>query len=62
LTTLAAQLGIDCEHELEKAGDDPLVGIGMLAHGLGLDVISVLNPTTNLDDLIASTRALTWPR
>lgn len=57
LTKFAAQMRVDCTSELEKAGDDPIAGIGVLAHALGIDVITVLNPATNLDDLIAARRA-----
>jgi len=56
LTALAEQLRIDCKSELEKAGDDPIAGIAVLTHVLGLDVMSVLNPATNLNDLVAARR------
>jgi len=56
LTKFAVQMRVDCTAELENTGGDPIAGIGVLAHALGLDVISVLNPATNLDDLIANRR------
>jgi hypothetical protein len=52
LSAFAARMQVDCSSDLEKAGDDPVRRIGVIAKALGLDALRAVNPATDLDELL----------
>ncbi|MGH7927483.1 MAG: hypothetical protein ACREQV_06795 [Candidatus Binatia bacterium] len=53
LTAFASRMRVDCKNDLEKAGDDPVAKIGIIARALGIDAMRALDPAVDLNDVLA---------